>query len=113
MEVDTRDDRKPMFQIPSGETFGSILRAVPTANTLDPGLLVSERILFRNWVRSRGYLQFIQEPFLINQVVTGQQDGDPFIPRLLQEREAATRLADKMAHCSKRKQTLDSHFFNL
>ena len=113
MEVDSRDDRKPIFQIPAGETFGSVLRAVPMANTPDMGLFVSERLMFRNWVRSRGYLQFIQEPFVINQVVTGPQDGDPFVPRLLQEREAATRLADKMAHCSKRKQTLDSHFQNL
>jgi hypothetical protein len=54
MEGDTRDDRKPMFQLPSRQTFTSVLRTVPTEGAKDIDLFVSERTMFRDWVRSRG-----------------------------------------------------------
>jgi hypothetical protein len=112
LEVDTRDDRRPIFELPPRATFPKLLRAMPEAG--EGGVaFMSEKQMFLSWVEGRGYLQFIQEPYANDHVESGHLVGDLFVPRPLDDNEAGTMLANKMAHRSRRKQTFKDHFSNL
>lgn len=112
LEVDTRDNRKPMFELPSHQTFNNILRAMPLRDEEEEetSLFVSQRSMFRNWAKCRGYLEFMGETFCGAGEATVRQNENSFIPRPLPPDAAVKNVAVKMAHCSKGSKVLRSTF---
>jgi hypothetical protein len=119
LEVDIRDNRKPIYEVPRGTTIDKIFRG------LDDSSLISEVSTFVDWVDGRGYLELVETPYM--PVHTSKQTEDdnlvgkevavntalrdfeaklrPFDPGIVEE-----RVTKDMACRRKRSQTMEDHF---
>ena len=57
LEVDTRDDRKPVYELSKGTTIDNIFCG------LDDNTGVTETSTFLDWVKGRGYLELVETPY--------------------------------------------------
>jgi hypothetical protein len=111
IEVDTRDNRKPLLEVPAGKTMNSLLTSFQVED------FVSEKTLFKDWVDGRGFLELVEEPFLdptsnmtneTTSIVHLHEFETMLTPLNLAIGE--TRLCDKMARRRRRTQTFANHF---
>jgi hypothetical protein len=119
LEVDTRDDRKPLHAVPSGDTIERIFKRFES-----PGF-VSERTMFKQWVDGRGYLELVEEPFrVVNNAAEPQgtdQDEDGIALqhdfelklRPIDLAAAEDKVVANMAHRRRRTQRFEDHWANL
>jgi hypothetical protein len=120
LEVDTRDNGKPLFEMPLDITIDSLL------NTLIPpqdGIhtFTSQRTMIEDWVKNRGYLELVEAPFIPTISENEQPEQDNLEAnfqaslniRPLEQEEQDRQQAKKMAHKCKRSQTFKAHWDNM
>lgn len=124
LEVDTRDNRKPLYEVPFGLTLTSIFK------TFDEDTFISERTMFEEWVSKRGYLELNDNPYVppfpivkAGQTqlleVGGEQEVEPhqrdFETSLhpLDLDEGVRRMGKDMARRCKRYQSFGDHWRTL
>ena len=101
--VDSRDNRKPVFEISEDSSYQNIL------SSMSSGRICSERSMFSDWVQDRGYLELIEQPYLAPGSTMDSVADTTLRPlQLIDDKEE--RVAKKMSHVAKRKQKFDDHF---
>jgi hypothetical protein len=111
LEVDIRDDRKPIYEVPRGTTIDNIFRG------LDDLSMISEKSILLDWVNGRGYLELVETPFVACKQPVAEEVADntglqEFEARLrpLDPDAKEERISKDLARRRRRTQTMDDHF---
>ena len=117
LEVDTRDNRKPLYEIKKGVSIEAVLNVLDVnSDTIVP--FTSQRTMLQDWVRSRGYLELVTSPFDNDTRREDDEHDDDFeqetqLQQLQQITVPGSYIQSLMAvHC-KRIQNVSDHLFNL
>jgi hypothetical protein len=113
LEVDQRDNRKPLFEVDQNE------KAYDRLLDLDATPFISEKSMFSSWIEERGYLELVESPFLSP---TQQETATALVVKVTDEpktysllrrfsvSEGRKQMTTKMARQAKRKQTKIQHW---
>jgi hypothetical protein len=96
LNVDTRDTRKPLCEVPNSSSYKKVLSL---ANPY------SEQMLFKEWVSNNGYLELLQSPFL-----SGKEEDTGSLFNPLQSSTSEQSQVHRMALFTKRKQSFEDHW---
>jgi hypothetical protein len=103
IEIDTRDDRKPLFEVADSQSYLALLSTQATN-------CISEKQMIEDWILEQGHMELVDSPYL----PPGTSVADK---TLVHPRPSAGTLrrpmGKRMAHQSKRKITFAQHWFIL
>jgi hypothetical protein len=108
MEVDKRDDRKPLFVVPEGDSYQALL------STRAPNV-ICEKQMITEWISDNGHMEILEEPYVPKDAMTTatlatNKTTNSVVQPQRQAEGPKRPLIKRMAHQSKRRITFDKHW---
>ena len=104
IDADKRDDRKPLFMVPYGESYEKLLSTQATE-------FISEKQMIHDWIKAGGHLEIIDFPFQVTNASGVQEQS---IATVVQPRPSSLSRngppPNRMAHQSKRRIDFQQHW---
>jgi hypothetical protein len=102
IEVDKRDDRKPLFAVPEEATYRSLLSS-------DASIFISEKQMISDWIQDGGHLELVDDPYQ-EPGKCDPSNGNAILRRLHSATTAFRPSNKRMAHRAKRKIQCGQHW---